>query len=66
MPKRSGTAVFCSKGGGAKQPIAELTINEIYTLDIYFYLEGCDPDCLSDRVGMKDASLNLAFFGVLS
>ena len=55
-----------SDGGGAKQPIAELTINEIYTLDIYFYLEGCDPDCLSDRVGMKDASLNLAFFGVLS
>ena len=47
-------------------PIVDLTINEIYTLDIYFYLEGCDPDCLSDRVGMKDASLNLAFFGVLS
>lgn len=55
-----------SDGSSAQQPLAVLTLNEIYTLDVYFYLEGCDPDCLSDRVGMKDAALNLAFFGVLS
>lgn len=52
--------------GAAQRPLIELTPNEVYTVDVYLYLEGCDPDCLSNKVGMKDASLNLAFFGVLS
>lgn len=53
-------------GSAAKESLAVLTLNQIYQLDVYFYLEGCDPDCLSERVGMKDATLNLSFFGVLS
>lgn len=54
------------EGGKAKEVITELTLNEVYTVDVYFYLEGCDPDCLSDRVGMTKASLNLAFYGLLT
>lgn len=53
-------------GGAARRPLTELTPNVVYTVDVYLYLEGCDPDCLSNKVGMKDATLNLAFFGVLS
>lgn len=54
------------EGGKAKEVITELTLNEQYTVDVYFYLEGCDPDCLSDRVGMKKAAMNLAFYGLLT
>ena len=34
-------------------------------LDIYFYLEGCDPDC-SDSVSFDNANLHLAFYGAVS
>ena len=54
------------EGGSAARPLVELVLNEVYVVDVYFYLEGCDPDCLSNRVGMQDATMNLAFFGVLS
>ena len=33
--------------------------------NMYFYLEGCDPDC-SDSVSYDEADLHLAFYGVLS
>ena len=46
-------------------PIATLELNRIYQVDIYFYLEGCDPDCLRERIYMTEAYLNLAFFGLL-
>lgn len=49
-----------------QQPIAELELNRVYTVDIYFYLEGCDPDCLSDRVARDRAAMTLAFYGLLS
>lgn len=51
---------------GGSTPLATLELNQIYTVDIYFYLEGCDPDCLTDRVAMDEAFLNLAFFGLLA
>lgn len=54
------------EGGKAKEVITELSLNEVYTVDVYFYLEGCDPDCLSDRVGLRKAALNLAFYGLLT
>lgn len=47
------------------RPLYSLELNEIYPVDIYFYLEGCDPDC-SDAVSFHAADLTLAFFGVLS
>lgn len=46
------------------QPLLLMEWNKIYTLDIYFYLEGCDPDC-SDAVSFDPAELHLAFYGVL-
>lgn len=54
------------EGGKANESLAELELNKEYTVDVYFYLEGCDPDCISDRVGRDDAVLNLAFFGLLT
>ena len=48
-----------------KTPLLTMELNKIYRLDIYFYLEGCDPDCLNETVGMTDAYLSLAFFGML-
>ena len=48
------------------QPIAYLEFNRVYTVDVYFYLEGCDPDCLTQRVSRDQAVLNLAFFGLLA
>jgi hypothetical protein len=46
------------------QPLASLTLNQIYTVDIYFYLEGCDPDC-SGSISYDGADLHLAFYGIL-
>lgn len=53
-------------GGAAKQPITTLELNRVYAVDVYFYLEGCDPDCLSEKVGMDQAALTLAFYGLLA
>lgn len=41
-----------------------MELNRIYPVDVYFYLEGCDPDC-SDSVSYDALDLHLAFFGVL-
>lgn len=53
-------------GGPAKNPIAYLELNRVYTVDVYFYLEGCDPDCTDQKVGRDQAMLNLAFFGLVA
>lgn len=37
-----------------------MDLNQIYPVDIYFYLEGCDPDC-SDDLSFDIADLHLAF-----
>ena len=42
-----------------------MELNTIYPVDIYFYLEGCDPDC-SESITLKQADLFLAFYGVIS
>ena len=47
-----------------KQPLLTMDLNRIYPVDIYFYLEGCDPDC-SDDLSFDIADLHLAFYGVL-
>lgn len=49
---------------GGNQPLAELELNRVYRLDIYFYLEGCDPDCTGEKVALDTAALQLAFYGV--
>ncbi len=45
--------------------LCTMTLNKIYTLDVYFYLEGCDPDC-SSAVSFDAANLHLAFYGMIS
>jgi hypothetical protein len=46
-----------------EEPLFYMEMNCIYAVDIYFYLEGCDPDC-SDSVSFNEADLRLAFYGV--
>ena len=46
-------------------PLAEIEMNKIYSLDIFVYLEGCDPDC-SHGISQDMADIHLAFFGALN
>lgn len=46
------------------RPLLYMEPGRIYTLDIYFYLEGCDPDC-SNAISYDGADIHLAFYGVL-
>lgn len=48
----------------ARTPIAKLELGTVYQVDIYFYLEGCDPDCTSEKVGLDAAALQVGFYGV--
>ena len=47
-----------------QRTLREMELNRIYTVDVYFYLEGCDPDC-SDSVSDQEADIHLAFYGVI-
>lgn len=47
-----------------EQPLIYMTLGQIYTVDIYFYIEGCDSDC-SDSISYDEADLHLAFYGIL-
>ena len=49
---------------GSKKPLLEMDLNRIYKLDIYVYLEGCDPDC-TDAVELGSLDFYLAFYGIL-
>ena len=42
-----------------------MNLNQIYSVDVYFYLEGCDPDC-SEALTHNEADLYLAFYGISS
>lgn len=48
-----------------QRALLQMEFGRVYTLDIYFYLEGCDPDC-SDDVQLDAADIHLAFYGALS
>ena len=48
----------------ATSPLIQLEPDRIYALDVYFYLEGCDPDC-TNQVRLEDLNLNLSFYGIL-
>ena len=45
------------------KPLCVMNLNQIYTVDVYFYLEGCDPDC-SEAITHNEADLYLAFYGI--
>ena len=44
--------------------LLDMQFNKIYTVDIYFYLEGCDPDC-SSQIQFSTSDLQIGFYGVL-
>ena len=52
-------------GSTALTPLLIMDLNRIYAVDVYFYLEGCDPDC-TDMVKLDSLNLHLAFYGVLT
>ena len=54
-----------SDSGMLGTPLGYLELGRIYALDVYFYLEGCDPDCW-DSIYFDASTLHLAFYGVLS
>ena len=51
--------------GDPGQPLFDLEPYTDYTLDVFFYLEGCDPDC-SEAVEYDAADLGLAFYATLA
>ena len=46
-----------------QRPLCVMNLNQIYPVDVYFYLEGCDSDC-SDAITHNEADLYLAFYGI--
>ena len=58
--------VFDTEQGNAPdKPIAYLELNRSYKVDVYFYLEGCDPDC-TDDLQQSELDMDLYFYGVLT
>ena len=47
------------------KPMLLMELNKIYTVDIYVYLEGCDPDC-TEMVQQSSLDFYLAFYGILT
>ena len=47
-----------------EKSLLSMELGRVYAVDVYFYLEGCDPDC-SESVQLNEADIHLAFYGVL-
>ena len=48
-----------------EQSLAVLDLNTPVPVDIYFYLEGCDPDCV-ESISMTSMTMQLAFYAALT
>lgn len=48
-----------------ERPLLYMEYNQIYQVDIFFYIEGCDPDC-SENTKFGSGDLHLAFYGVIA
>lgn len=65
IPLANRTIVMNDSGAVLPEaPLLYMNLNQIYTVDIYFYIEGCDPDC-SNSIGLDELDLHLAFYGIL-
>lgn len=53
------------KTDGAAKELFRLKPNVTYPLDVYFYLEGCDPDC-TNIIAADMAEIGLRFYGSVS
>lgn len=49
----------------AKHPLAVLDFDKVYAMDVYIYLEGCDPDC-TDSIQLNRFDVHLGLYGVLT
>ncbi len=49
----------------AKKSLTELPLNKVCTVDVYFYIEGCDRDC-TNEIRSTEMSIQLPFYGVLT
>jgi hypothetical protein len=45
------------------QRLATIDLNRIYELDVYFYIEGCDPDC-SEAIYHDAADIYIPLYGI--
>lgn len=65
-PSKSYQA-FTIRDNGAlpEQYLVALKPNVVYTVDAYFYLEGCDPDC-TEIISADFADLSLWFYGMVA
>ena len=52
-------------GPDSGEPLFYLEPNTDYQIDVFFYLEGCDPDC-SDSIEYNAAEFGLAFYATLA
>ena len=46
-----------------ERTLLTMNLNQIYSVDIYFYIEGCDPDC-SSYIQYSIADLQIGFCGI--
>jgi len=49
---------------GTNSPLFYLNWNQVTTVDVFFYLEGCDPDCV-DIVSLDQFDFHLGLYGVM-
>ena len=59
------SACMLSEGYDPGEPLFYLKPDEDYQIDVFFYLEGCDPDC-SDSIEYDAADFGLAFYATLA
>lgn len=52
-------------GAIPKDALFEMLPGQVYRLDVYFYLEGCDPDCI-EVISLDAVDLALYFYGQLA
>ena len=65
IPLADRTIIMNDSGAALPEaPLLYMNLNQIYTVDVYFYIEGCDPDC-SNSIGLDELDLHLAFYGIL-
>ena len=48
-----------------ERTLLTMNLNQIYSVDIYFYIEGCDPDCYGNLAGQSLDKMALSFAGYI-
>lgn len=65
-PSESYTAYMVNEQGtaGDSKPLFYLEWNKVTPLDVYFYVEGCDPDCV-DILSLDQFDFHLGLYGIM-